>query len=473
MYASPCRGAFALLIALLCIGTPRVGSTQTTAQNPLQLAERLPELVRRIEPSVVQIFTTGYGGSAEDPTSLYAQRRSTGSGVVLDASGYIVTNAHVVEGARRVQVLLAEPPTTGPPDSRSILAPRGEVLGAQVVGTDFETDLAVLKVSRSGLPALRLADSDSVRQGQLVFAFGSPLGLANSVTMGVVSSVARQLRDDDPMIYIQSDAAVNPGNSGGPLVDVRGRVVGINTFIFTQSGGSEGLSFAAPSNIVRNVFDQIRTTGRVRRGMIGVHAQTLNPVLAKGLGLTRNWGVLLGDVYPGGPAEAAGLRPGDIVLRLDGKIMENGRQLSVNLYGMSVGARVKLDVLRNGREQRYDVQVIERPDDPQRFADLVRPDQNAIRRLGILGLDLDRRISSMFGGLRFGRGIVVASVLFEITSWGPGFATGDVIYSVNGRSVGTVSEVRDALAKLVPGDPVVVQVERLGRLVYLAFELDA
>ncbi len=240
-------------------------------------------------------------------------------------TGYIVTNAHVVQGAHRVQVQVQSPRREG---QRSVLRPRPRLLTARIVAVDEETDLAVLKVDEAGLPAVTLADSDTVHPGQIVLAFGSPLGLDSSVTMGVVSAVARQLEADDPMIYIQTDASINPGNSGGPLVDAEGRVIGINTLILSQSGGNEGLGFAAPSNIVRHVFEQVRRFGRVRRGQIGVRAQTITPALAEGLSLTRDWGVVLGDVFPDGPAAKAGLQVGDVVETLDGKPMENGRQLA-------------------------------------------------------------------------------------------------------------------------------------------------
>ncbi len=308
-----------------------------------EISESFEALAERINPSVVSIFSTGYsvGQGITSARELIAESRSRGSGVILSEDGYVVTNAHVVAGARRIRLLL---PRRG--EGSSILGTRGDTAGAQIVGVDLETDLAVLKIEGTGLPYLELGDSEALRPGEIVFAFGSPLGLDNSVTMGVVSASARQLRPDDPMIYIQTDASINPGNSGGPLVDAVGNVVGINTLIFSKSGGSEGLSFAAPSNIVKNVFEQIRKNGRVHRGEIGVTAQSISPLMARGLDLPQDWGAILADVAPCGPAEKAGLQVGDIVVSLDGKIMENARQLAVNLYQRSIADRVRLEVLR-------------------------------------------------------------------------------------------------------------------------------
>src|SRR4029079_2165764 len=220
--------------------------------------------------------------------------RSSGSGVIVDSDGYIVTNTHVVENATRIEVELPPDPAVAG-RGRSIVRRRGRTVGAQVVAIDHETDIAVVKVEAHGLPPLQFGDSDALRSGQIVLAFGSPLGLESSVSMGVVSAVARQLTPDDPMIYIQTDATINPGNSGGALVDTAGRLVGINTLIYSQSGGSEGIRFAAPSNIVRNVFTQIRKHGRVRRGEIGVTTQTITPLMAEALGLSFDAGVVLPD----------------------------------------------------------------------------------------------------------------------------------------------------------------------------------
>ncbi|MFI4945674.1 MAG: S1C family serine protease, partial [Burkholderiales bacterium] len=223
----------------------RTQSPASTAQTPglTALDAQLEALSRRVAPSVVQVTATGYTST---PSVLLARDQSTGSGVIVDADGWIVTNAHVIEDARSVKVDVQQP-DAAPPGS-SILRPRSERLVAKVVGVDRETDVAVLKIERSRLPALELGDSELLHQGQLVMAFGSPLGLENSASHGVVSAVARQLKADDPMIYEQTDASINPGNSGGPLVDAQGRMVGLNTMILTQSGGNEGIGFAAPSN---------------------------------------------------------------------------------------------------------------------------------------------------------------------------------------------------------------------------------
>ena len=239
----------------------------------IDLSDSLQTVAAEVLPTVVEIIVTGYAPIDGSARALLATRESGGSGVIVDPTGYIVTNAHVVEGARRVQVRLPAA-LGGEGSSGSILKPSGALVGAMVIGTDAETDLAVLKVQREGLPYLELADSDQAGPGMIVLAFGSPFGLESSVTLGVLSATARQLRPEDPMIYLQTDAPINTGNSGGPLVDTRGRVIGINTMIFSQSGGNEGIGFAAPSNIVRFVYEEIRENRRVRRGILGVNAQT-------------------------------------------------------------------------------------------------------------------------------------------------------------------------------------------------------
>ena len=471
-FTRKCILAFLVAGCLLAPATV-LAQSSAAAETPLsQLSESFETLAQRVSPAVVQLFATGYSSDlVASDSSLLSKNRSGGSGVILDPEGYIVTNAHVVTGAQIIQVLLTRLPQ-GIPQGTSILKPRGEMLGAEIVGIDQETDLAVLKIRERELPFVTLGDSDELRKGQLVMAFGNPFGLENSVTLGVVSAVGRQLQPEDPMVYIQTDAPINPGNSGGPLVDARGRLVGINTFIFSQSGGSEGIGFAVPSNIVKYVFTQIRESGRVARGEIGVHAQTITPTLAAGLGLPQPWGVILGDVYPGRPAALTGLKVGDVVLTLDGKAMENGRQFDVNLYRRTIGETVALEIQRDSQKLAFLVRVIEREDDLGRFAGIVTPENNLVPQLGILGIDVDSKVAQLLPPPRKLGGVLVALRSPNSPYWGEGFVPGDVIYSINGEEIKSLANLRLQLAELRSGDPVAFQVQRGDALTFIAFELE-
>jgi serine protease Do len=448
---------------------------QSSAGNEsalVRLSGSFESLSEQVGPAVVQIFATGYNTTLGNTEStLLSREQSSGSGVILDPEGFILTNAHVVQGARRVQVLLARS-LRGTAGGTSLLKPRGRMVEAQIVGMDQETDLAVLRIPDRELPFLELGDSDELRQGQLVLAFGSPFGLENSVTLGVVSSVARQFQPEDPVVYIQTDAPINPGNSGGPLVDAHGKVMGINTFIVSQSGGNEGVGFAVPSNIARNVFTQIRSTGRVSRGEIGVYAQTVTAALAEGLGLSQEWGVVLGDVLPGKPADMTGLKVGDLILALNGKIMENGRQFDVNLYGHSIGDLVSLEVLRGSQKLTFRVRVIEREDDFGHLLEMVTPENSLVPKLGILGLDIDGQIAKILFPPRKLGGVLIAARSPGSPYWQAEFLPGDVIYAINGKEITSLASLRSRLAELETGDPVVVQVQRQETLRFIAFEIE-
>jgi serine protease Do len=455
-----------------------LASADTFAQTPgrpaysaAELSSSLEATTRQVAPAIVQIFTTAFApgeGLVPRTADLVSTQRASGSGVIVDAGGYIVTNAHVVRGAQRLRVEIPVAVT-----GRSILAPASRSVGGEVVAIDIETDLAVIKVDERNLPVLAFGDSDDVKAGQLVLALGSPLGLYNSVSLGVVSAVARQLEPESPMIYIQTDAPINPGSSGGALVDVHGRIVGINTMIASQTGGNEGVGFAAPSNIVRTVYEQIRKTGRVRRGDIGVRAQTVTPVLAAALNLPRDHGVILADVMPGSAAARAGLRQGDLVVSLDGKPMENGRQLHVNLYRRFVGDDVALEILRDGQRLAVSVAMTERRDPLAGLSALTDPRENLVSRLGVLGVNLDRRIVELLPVLRGTTGVLVASTLAgAIDAREGGLAAGDVIYAVNRTPVVGLKDLRALLEQMKPGDPVVLQLERRGELMYLAFTIE-
>jgi serine protease Do len=445
-------------------------SSQNVSRSLSQVSQDFGKLVSAVSPSVVQVLATGYGSAPEreGARGVVSTQRAGGSGVVLHADGFIMTNAHVVANARRVRVVL--PPATTD-TGHSIVRPAGSIRDATVVGVDRETDLAVLKIDDKGLSPLALADSDELRSGHLVMAFGSPLGLENSVTLGVVSAVGRQRGPDDPMVYVQTDAPINPGSSGGPLVDASGHVVGINTYIISQSGGNEGVGFAVPSNIVRTVFEQLRTTGRVRRGTLGVLAQTVTPTMAAGLGLEQTGGVILADVAPGGPGAAAKLQPGDIVLSLDGRRMENARQFDVNLYAHRVGDTVTLDVQRGGETFRATAAIAERPGDPARFAELVHPTKNLIARLGVLGIEIDSAVAKQLPQLRAPSGVLVAALLAGSPGEG-GLEAGDVIMALNGAPVGGLADLRTKVDALPAAGACVLQVQRGQVLMYVVLELE-
>jgi serine protease Do len=463
------RPSLASLIAALWLATPVLAQPSPDPAIDLgRLSTSIETLTRRVNPAVVEIVATGYGVVDQDGrrAGLLARKVSGGSGVIVDPAGYILTNAHVIEGAESIRVgltLSAEEAAR----QRSVLKTGGQMLDAVLVGQDRETDLAVLKIEGEGYTALPLGDSESLTPGRLVLAFGSPLGLENSVSMGVVSAVARQLKPDAPMIYIQTDAAINPGNSGGPLVDLGGRVVGINTMIYSQSGGNEGIGFAAPAHIVRTVYERIRRDGRMRRATIGVRSQTITPDLAAGLGLSMERGVILADVYPRGPAAAAGLIVGDIVLSIDGKPLENARQFDVNVYLKEIGGTADIEYLRAGQQRRARVDLIERRESGDSFAQLPSLEESIIPELAVVAVPLDEEILKALPPLRGNSGVVVAAETPGTALTSSDLRAGDVIYAVNLIKLSTVDDLRNALAPFRPGDPVVLQIERGGRLRYL------
>ena len=449
-----------------------VSSRQAEIAALGNLSRSIQAISSTVSPAVVQIIDYGYGpGPGGGSSNLLSAEVRTGSGVIVDSSGYIVTNAHVVEGARRIQVILAEA-ASADSEWQSVLKPAGSPIPAHVMGIDHETDLAVLRIDKSGLPQLKLADSDHLQQGDLVLAFGSPLGLENTMTMGVVSAVARQLKVDDPMIYIQTDAAINPGNSGGALVNVDGEVVGLNTMIFSQSGGNEGIGFAIPSNIVKSVYEQIRAKGRVQRGIIGVYAQTVTPALAQAIDLPRNWGVIIGDVTPGSPAEAAGMAIGDLVISLDGRLIENGRQFDIEMYRKKIGDAAIIKLLRDTDTVVVTPTVVERPGDPERFIDLVDPDKNLVDKLGILGIDVNQEVVALIPDIRVPSGVLVAALASDRTSWVGGVEQGDIIHFLDRTPVVDLKTLRAAVAKIKEGDSVSALVERDGRMRFVSFQID-
>jgi serine protease Do len=440
-----------------------------------QLNGSVASLAGRVSQSVVQVLVTSYGPveahTRADTDRVIGRQRSMGSGVVIDTGGYIMTNAHVVSNARRVEVVLPGR-VSSEGGVRSLVKARGRTVDATIVGVAREIDLALLKID-DALPALPIADYDALRQGELVFAFGSPEGLRNSMTMGIVSAVARQPDPDNPLVYVQTDASINHGNSGGPLVNARGELVGINTFILSDSGGSQGLGFAIPGALVQMAYPKLRRYGHLHRGEIGILLQTITPTLASGLGLSQDWGAMISDVAPNGPAAAAGLQVQDIVVSIDGEPVDGLPRLAFQLFTRSADDVVRLKVLRGGAWYTADVTVAERPHDLDRLTDLIDPEKSRLARLGILGVDVGDANPGLTSGLRVPSGVIVAGhTKDEADSADTGLMTADTIHGINRNPVTSIEALRAVLEGLKTGSPVVLQIERNGQFMFLAFELE-
>ena len=451
--------------------------SQAVVSDPLaQLNSSLQRLVMRVSPAIVQIEVLGYRRPSDDERGDETQKseadtvtetNTSGSGVILEADGYIVTNAHVVDGARRVRVSLDE--RMQPPFQESL--PPGRTFEARVVGKFEEADLALLKIEAKGLPTIRLADSDTIQPGALVFSIGNPEGLKNTVGMGIVSAVSRTNDAERPAAYIQTDAPINAGSSGGALVDINGRLVGITSFIVSESGGNEGLGFALPSNLVQLIYHELRTQGYVRTGDIGVKVQTITPTLAAGLGLSQDWGVVVSDVEPNSPAANAGLHVQDVLVTLDGTPIRALPQFTASFYTMRAGDHVRLEVLRGSERLIFNLPVLEKNEDSDDPIDSISNRSSPVAELGVLCISMKERPGAENSELRSDSGVVVLAKLAHPTLR-TSLAAGDLIRSVNGTPVSTVKGLQSALEKFKSGDPVVLQIERRRRLKYISFEMD-
>jgi serine protease Do len=472
------RQGLRVLFVCLSLLLPILSGTRTFAQEPpldelRRIDEGVDALIKRVSPSVVQILVTGYGALEESGSGntgvVIGRQRAIGSGFIIDPEGYIITNAHVVNGAQRVQVVL--PSANLEVEANGALSSRVNIVPARIIGVTREIDLALLKVEAKNLPTLSLANYRNLRQGESVFAFGSPEGLRNTVTRGVISAVAQQTDPDSPLVYVQTDAAINPGNSGGPLVNVNGEVVGVNTFILSQSGGNEGLGFAIPSGIVSVVYNQLRKFGHLHRTEIGIGVQTITPTLSDALKLTRTYGVIVSDVLPDGPAEAAGIRIGDVLLAIDGKEASNLPYVAFHLMFREYGEKVHVDLMRGNLRLAFDVPVMEPPHDMDQVTALADAEKNIVPALGILGVEIDKKVAAMAPDLRDPFGIIVAARAAGGGAEVP-LKTGDVIRTLNGEPMTTLERLRNALKALSPGAAVALQIQRDQKLMYIAFTLE-
>jgi serine protease Do len=482
------RPAVSKWLIVFCLGMPMAGLAQQPAvsakkapESPSvqktdvlrQLSTSFEEISQRAGRAVVQIFVKSYVPSegTDGGGQVLTAQNASGSGILLSPDGYILTNAHVVKGAHSIKVELnirteAQAIEEG---NRNATRP----MQGSIVGIDRESDLAVIKIDGKNLPFLEFGNSDELKQGELVLALGNPFGLDNSVSLGVVSAVARQIKPEDTMVYIQTDAPINPGNSGGPLVDSEGRVVGINTLILTESGGSEGVGFAIPSKLAQQVYGQLKTQGHVHRAQLGLVAETVTPEMADGLSLQTHHGVIVSDLEPDGPADHAGIQVDDIIVALNGRRMDSVRQLEVSVFRLAPKTNVTVRVQRGDNQLELPAVTEEEPGKPiDTLVDSVDPDKNIVSKLGIIGLDISQAVREVMPNLRRPNGVVVAARNANVPYSGSELSVGDVIYALNRRVVGGVSDLRSMLGAMKSGDDVVLLVEREGRLLYVPLQLE-
>lgn len=477
------------LIACVVAATPAFTQsapirTNTDAQAVLSKAPASPNLLRdlnnsleavvsKVSPAVVQIVVTGYGPSEDHghtDTARIVRQHAIGTGIIVDSDGYIMTNAHVVEGAQRIKVILPPPVSDSPIELQPIHA--GQILEATLLGTHKPSDLALLKVDATHLPTAALRSDVRVHQGELVFAIGTPEGLRSTVTMGVVSSLARQLDADKPMVYIQTDTPLNPGNSGGPLVDIEGNVIGINTLMLSEGGGSEGLGFAIPAAIVSFDYQNLRKSGRVQRVALGLRTQNITPTLATGLGLARSWGAIISDIAAGGAAEAAGLQLNDIILAIDGRQILGLPDVIMALYVHPLDRVLKMDVLRDETTMSFYVPVKVYHESIDALADIPGIQKRLVGKLNVFVADLDSDVRPVLEDTRSESGVVVVAQLNGSNAMNTGLETGDIIRAVDRTALQTTSQFETLVERVRSGDPIVLQVERKGKLQYLAFEME-
>jgi serine protease Do len=438
--------------------------------------QAIDQIAERAMQSVVEIEVTGFGvpdhdRDSDDPQQALERQRSIGSGVIVAPDGYIITNNHVIAGALRIRVIIS-PATVELASDRTRMHNPQRVYEAKLIGTTRYADLALIKIEAEDLPFIPLPEKFSLRLGQTVVAIGAPEGLDHTVTKGIISAVGRQPEVDRPMVYVQTDAPINPGNSGGPLIDRNGNLVGINTFIVSSGGGSEGLGFAIPEPIVRFVFNELKDHGIVPNVTIGAHAQSITPALAAGLKLPQDWGVILSDIDQGGAAASAGLRPKDIITAIDSRPVDSLPKFTAFLYVHPRNTPMKMDLLRDGKPLTVIVSPVNAAPQVDNLSDLIVPSRDLIGPLGIFVIDLKGSAVAAMLSLRSDSGVLVAGLLGGEPAVAADLSTGDVIRSVNGTPVNDSQQLRQILAGFKPGDAVVLEVERQSVLQYVAFEME-
>lgn len=451
----------AVIILFLCLLLPSVILANTPDKESTEIltkfGEAMSKVAERVKPAVVNISTSRtvktqrhpffddplfrrFFGNPQSPQ----KRKVTnlGSGVIATSDGYILTNNHVIEGAEDIIVRLAD----------------GKEYKGRPVGMDSRTDIAIIKINETNLPTVPWGDSDKLRVGEVVLAIGNPYGLNQTITMGIISALGRSgIGITDYEDFIQTDAAINPGNSGGALVNIRGELIGINTAIFSTSGGYQGIGFAIPSGMVKNVMDSIINQGRVVRGWLGVQIQPLTPELAKQFDLKDESGVLLVDVVEGGPAEKGGLKRYDVIVEYDGKKTDNPFHFKNIVASTKPGKTVEIKIIRNGNLLTAKVTIAELPIEPQ----IVSPAQfeNSLR--GVSVQEVTDEILQKLGITRKIKGVLVNNIEEDSPALGI-LAKEDIIMEVNRKAVTNTKEYNDTVSKIEKGKDILLGIMRGG-----------
>ncbi len=454
-------------------GRKKAYGPSTPPNVPRQIVETskaFTEIAGAVSPAVVNISTTKV--VRRDSSPLFDdpffdffnpfrdfkapkkwKEQSLGSGVIVSPDGYIITNNHVIEQADEIRVILF--------DKRSFKA--------RIIGADPKTDVALVKIDAGSLPTVRWGDSDKLQVGEFVLAIGNPFGLSHTVTMGIISAVGRaNVGIADYEDFIQTDAAINPGNSGGPLVNIRGELIGINTAIFSKSGGYQGIGFAVPSNMVRLVMDQLQQKGKVTRGWLGVTIQELTPELAQKFGIRNAKGALVGDISKGSPAERAGLRRGDVIIEFNGKKITDPGHLRNMVSQAKAGSQISLLVLRGDKELRIPVVIAELPKDIAESAPGVSPEEAPSEVLsGLSVMELTREIARQLGLRKDEKGVVIARVEPGSGADEAGIRKGDIIQEIDRKKIEGLTDYTRIVSGIKPGDTVLLFINRGGRKFYV------
>ncbi len=450
-----------------------LGNAKADEPKPAITAQGLPNFValaKRLKPEVVNISTTQTATEQEGPDPLgqndpfgefwkrffggpfprgQFKQRSLGSGFIIEPDGLILTNYHVVDNADKITVRLLD----------------GREFTGKVVGKDQKTDIALVRINAQNLPVAPLGDSDRLEVGEWVMAIGNPFGLDSTVTSGIVSAKDRQIGQGPYDHFIQTDASINPGNSGGPLIDLEGQVVGINSAIFSQSGGNIGIGFAIPINLVKQLLPQLESTGTVTRGWLGVSIQAMTPDLAASLGLDKARGALVSSVVHDSPADRAGIKAGDVIVGYEGKEINNANDLPFLVASTPVGKTVSLQVLRDKSERRFPV-TIETMAEEEVVA--------STGEKGDLGLTVEQITPEVAEnlGLKSAHGVVITAVAPNSLGDEAGLQPGDIIREIDRKPIRDLSDYRKNMESAVKGKSVLFLVQRQDNTIFLALRND-